>query len=64
MVLVTEGGYDLTALAGSLESTVASLEPARDLVPISGFTVEASGGIGTDALEKVLSVQRTYWSTL
>lgn len=64
MVLVTEGGYDLTALAGSLESTIASLEPAGDLVPPSGFTTEASSGIGTDALEKVLSVQRTYWSTL
>ena len=64
MVLVTEGGYDLTALAGSLESTIASLEPTGDLVPPSGFTAEASSGIGADALEKVLSVQRTYWSTL
>ena len=64
MVLVTEGGYDLVSLSSSLESTIASFEPVDDSALVSEFTAEAHGGIGVDALEKVLSVQRTYWSTL
>ena len=64
MVLVTEGGDDLIALSRSLESTIASLDPIGGSELASGSMAEAPGGIGVDALEKVLSVQRTYWSTL
>ncbi len=65
MVLVTEGGYDLSALEEALETTIAVLEAGVD-EPMSGSqsAAEAAGEIGRDALATALAVQRAHWPTL
>jgi acetoin utilization deacetylase AcuC-like enzyme len=55
MVLALEGGYDLPALARSVEATLRALadEQAPD---ISGATPQAQ-----EMIERALAVQRRYW---
>jgi acetoin utilization deacetylase AcuC-like enzyme len=55
MVLALEGGYDLPALARSVEATLRAL--ADEQAPeISGATPQAQ-----EMIQRALTVQRQYW---
>ena len=61
MAVVTEGGYDLQALAECLESTFRILDdPLSDQTP----TFDGPTTRGAEAIEAVLRAQRRFWPTL
>ena len=60
VVLVTEGGYDLPALADGLEVSLEVL--AADTV--SAPAVQGDAARGRETLELVRAVQHPYWPTL
>jgi acetoin utilization deacetylase AcuC-like enzyme len=59
MVAVTEGGYDLQALAGSLNSTIAALHGARAAPawPASGIASRR----GVESVAQARAALRPYW---
>jgi acetoin utilization deacetylase AcuC-like enzyme len=66
LIVVTEGGYDLPALAACLEATVdvlAAPAPAGGAGRAAAAAPRASGpGVrGTEAVEAALAVQRPFW---
>jgi len=63
VVLVTEGGYHLRALAASLRASLSAMEggPEVDLVPGAGG---GSTGRGLAAAEQARAVQSAFWRGL
>ena len=59
VVAVTEGGYDLTALKGCLESTLAVLDGAP--VPPPAESPRAATQRSRMAIAQVRSAQAKYW---
>ena len=59
VVAVTEGGYDLTALKGCLESTIAVLDGAP--VPPPAEAPRAATQRSRMAIAQVRSAQAKYW---
>jgi acetoin utilization deacetylase AcuC-like enzyme len=66
LVMVTEGGYHLPALAASLDASLRALEGGADRDAEPG-TVQAAAGSpvrGDAAVRKVLGAQARYWRGL
>lgn len=60
LVAVTEGGYDLAALAGGLEVSLETfVAPPRGAMLTHGDTTRARS-----AIEAVRAVQTPFWPTL
>jgi acetoin utilization deacetylase AcuC-like enzyme len=63
LVVVTEGGYDLSALGACLDATVEVL--AAPKAPEAAWPRASGPGIrGREAAEASLAVQRPFWPTL
>jgi acetoin utilization deacetylase AcuC-like enzyme len=58
LVAVVEGGYDLPALAGSLDAAIAALNGAPSPWPESGI----ASSRGRDAIEAARSALAGQWS--
>ena len=62
LVVVTEGGYDLSALAACLEATVEVL--AGPAAPAAAPRASGSGVRGREAAAAALAVQKPFWRRL
>jgi hypothetical protein len=59
IALVTEGGYELTALAACLEATFKAI--ATDEAPPMVREPPAPGSRGERAVQAASAAQRSYW---
>jgi acetoin utilization deacetylase AcuC-like enzyme len=68
LALVTEGGYELTALAESLDASVAALTTHENRSDEANVSLDGEIGVRTAraqrAIAAVRSAQKPYWKTL